>query len=115
MNEDCLYVCHGGKKVANPLRGCPMMFFAPSTAHGRGTMPSPAFAAATELILLRRSWSCCDGADPAATELILLRRSWSCAQRASLLEVPPFSSSRCCQQHLDEGRDDETTSSSWVL
>jgi hypothetical protein len=32
------------------------------------------------------------------------------AKLASLLEVPPRSSLRCCQQHLDEGRDDETTS-----
>ena len=59
-------------------------------AHRRGTLlPSPASAAATELMLLGRS---------------------CCAQLASLLEVPPRPSSRCCQQHLDEGSDDETTS-----
>jgi len=29
----------------------------PSTAHRRGTLPSPA-AAATELMLLRRNWCC---------------------------------------------------------
>ena len=27
--------------------------------------------------------------------------------RASLLEVPPRPSSKCCQQHLDEGRDED--------
>ena len=58
-----------------------MMYFAPSTAHGRGTLPSPASAAATELILR--------------------------AQRASPLEAPPRLSSRCCWQHLEEGRDDD--------
>ena len=50
-----------------------MMFFAPLTAPGRGTLPSPTSAAATELMLL------CDGADAAC-----------CAQRASLLEVLLF-------------------------
>ena len=64
-----------------------MMFFAPSTAHGRGTVSSPASAA--------------------ATELILLRRSYSCAQRPSPLELPPRPSSRWCQQHLEEGRDED--------
>ena len=58
-------------------------------AHRRGTLPSPASAAATELMLLGRS---------------------CCAQLASLLELPSRPSSRCCHQHLEEGRDDETTS-----
>ena len=58
-------------------------------AHHRGTLPSPAFAAATELMLLARS---------------------CCAQLASLLELPSRPFSRCCHQHLEEGRDDETTS-----
>ena len=63
---------------------------APSTAYGHGTLPSSAAAA--------------------ATELMLLRRSWCCAQLASLFEVPPRPSARCCKQHLEKGRDDETTS-----
>ena len=85
MNDDSLMMYD--VKVANPSRGCPMMFFAPSTAHGRGTVSSPASAA--------------------ATELILLRRSYSCARRPSPLELPPRPSSRWCQQHLEEGRDED--------
>ena len=52
-----------------------------STAHRRGALPSPAFAA--------------------ATELMMLRRSWCCAQLASLLEVLPRPSSRCCRRWDD--------------
>ena len=56
-----------------------------------------------------RSWSrdtavacvcCCDGADAFATELMM-------RAAASPLEVPPRPSSRCCQQHLEEGRDED--------
>jgi len=43
------------------------------------------------LLLLRRSWSCCDGADAARS-------------LASPLEVPSRPSSRCCWQHLEESR-----------
>ena len=51
-----------------------MMFFAPSTAHGRGTLPSPACY--------------CDGADAAATELKLrAARVPLRGAAASLLEV----------------------------
>ena len=42
---------------------------------------------------------CCDGADAAQQQ-----------QLASLLEVPLLRpSSRCCQQHLEVGRNDEKT------
>ena len=41
----------GASGASDNSRGCPMMFAAPSTAHGRGTLPSPASAAATKLML----------------------------------------------------------------
>ena len=61
-----------------------------SSSRARGTLPSPAAAAATELMLLRRSWCCCDRAGAIATELVLrAARVPSRGVAASLLEVLP--------------------------
>ena len=56
----------------------------PSTAHCHGTLPTPAAAAATEWMLLRRSIP---------------------SQGAAA----PRPASMCCRQHLEDGRDYETT------
>ena len=56
----------------------------PSTAHCHGTLPTPAAAAATERMLLRRSIP---------------------SQGAAA----PRPASMCCRQHLEDGRDYETT------
>jgi len=64
-----------------------------------------------------RSWSrdtavacfcCCDRADAFATELMLrAARVPPRGAAASLREVLPRPASRCCQQYLEEGLDEE--------
>ena len=67
------------------------MFFAPSTAHGRGTLPSPA--------------CCCDRADAAATELMLRAARVSPRGAAgSFLEVLLAAPRGGTRRLLEEGR-----------